>query len=217
MIYCKPKMKKLVLFLAALVALSAGGTAQTRKNAVFFGGGVNHHFVYGSDADYELGVNDFPVTPAHTPMLLGMSFARFGRWIGGEIEGRWTWGSGVVLEDPSDGDSVEVRAGPHVSILASLVFKPWRGTIQPYCLAGGGVDIILSKDAEVTTAYGYEISLPAPDFKNRFDPEVHAGAGMLVFFRKNWGIRLEGRLVWILDRPQAVRCAQAFAGVFFAF
>lgn len=210
-------LKKTALGLAALATISAAGGAQTRSNLISLSGGVNYHFVYGSDSEYELGVNDFPVTPAHTPLVFGFSFARWGRFLGGEVEGRWTLGSAVVLRDPADGDSVEVKAGPHVSVLASLVLRPFRGAVQPYVLAGGGVDVILSKDAEVTTAYGYEISLPAPDFKNRFDPELHAGAGILIFFKPRWGMRFEGRLAWILDRPQAVRCAQGTAAAYFAF
>ena len=39
--------------------------------------GMNHVFPYGSEEDYVLGENDFPVTPAHTPPNLGASFALF--------------------------------------------------------------------------------------------------------------------------------------------
>jgi hypothetical protein len=122
-----------------------------------------------------------------------------------------------LLRDPSDGDTVEVRTSPHVSVLLSLVFAPLKGAVQPYLQAGGGVDLVLAKDADYLSAYGYPISVPAPDFKDRLDPEVHVGAGLGIGFGRGWGIRLDGRYSWILDKPDAVRGLQGTAGAFLAF
>jgi hypothetical protein len=198
-LYWMGNMKKRICLLALTIAFPVRIAAQTKANAIFLSGGPNYHFFYGTESEYEAGVNDFPVTPAHTPLFFGVSYARLGRMIGGELEVRWTTASNVVLRDPADGDSLEVKAGPHLSLLVNFLLRPWRGKFQPFVLAGGGLDILFSKDAEYTTAYGYPISIPAPDLKNRTDAEFHAGAGFFIYFGRIWGLRIEGRTAWILD------------------
>jgi hypothetical protein len=149
--------------------------------------------------------------------MAGLSFALFGKALGLELDARWVFAGPVVLEDPSDGDAVEVLAGPQASLALSLVLRAPAGRIRPYILAGGGANVLLSQDAEVRTTYGFEISLPAPPLRERIDPELHAGGGVLIFLSGRLGLRLEARYVWVLDRPQAVRGVQAAAGLLAAF
>lgn len=209
--------KKIVCVFAILGAFSVSVSGQARRGELTALAGLNSHFAYGTATDYVLGQNDFPVTPAHGPLLLGLGCAlRWGRF-GIEFEGRYTFASSVVLTDPSDGDTVDVKTLPHVSGTVSLVYSPLAGHLRPYLEAGGGLDVVFAKDATYTTRNGYVLDVPAPASKDRFDPEVHAGAGLFVDFSRGFGLRLDGRYVWVLDKPRAVRSLQFAGGLVLGF
>jgi hypothetical protein len=210
-------LKKLLGAFAILGVFSASVSGQVRHVELSVLAGINSHFAYGTAADYVLGQNDFPVTPAHGPLLLGLGAAlRWGRF-GIELEGRYTRAASVVLTDPSDGDTVAVKTLAHVSGTVSLVYSPLAGRLRPYLEAGGGLDVVLAKDATYTTRDGYVLDVPAPAPKDRFDPEVHAGAGLFLDFSRGFGLRLDGRYVWVLDSPRAVRSLQFGGGLVLGF
>ena len=203
---------------AALLAVPGRAEAQTRNNFLTLYGGAHYHFQSGEMEDYVLGENDFPVLPAHTGCLFGFSYLRmFGKMFGAEIDVRFIGSSAVVLTDPSDRDTVEISAGPHASVALNALFVPFSRAVRPYLLAGGGLDAVLAGDASYTSRYGYVIDVPAPAFKERFDPEAHVGAGVLVIFRKKWGFRLESRYGWIFDEPRTLSGVSGSAGVFISF
>ena len=178
-----------------------------------FGGGVDRHFAYGSVADYTRGSNDFPVTPVHAPPLAGLAFGRAaGRFLF-EVEARWIGTSRFVLEDPSDGDSVEVQSSAHVTAALNAAFLFLSGSIRPYVGGGGGIDVVLARDASYTSRNGFIIDVPAPSLKDRFDPEAHAGGGLFVFLGEALGLRLDVRYVWVFDKPATVRSVQAAANL----
>lgn len=59
--------------------------SQERKNILTVSGGLSNVFEYGSEEDYVLGENDFPVTPSHTPPCFGLAYTRcFARNLGVE-------------------------------------------------------------------------------------------------------------------------------------
>jgi hypothetical protein len=208
--------KVFVLIIVFLFFSAVFSEARNCRRVVSAIGGIQHLFPYGSVADYVSGENDFPVTPAHTPASAGMSFAVLGRW-GVEVEARFVGASKVVLDDPSDGDSIVVATAPRAGLAVNFLVQPFFGRIRPFLLAGGGVDIVLSEDAAYTSRYGYAITVPAPRGKERFDPEIHAGGGCLIDIANRWGFRLEARYVWILDDPKSVRGLQAAAGLSYIF
>jgi hypothetical protein len=212
------KIRAPALGIGLVLVIHGSLAAQSPRNYFFLAGGVHHHFSSGSTDDYVLGENDFPVIPAHTGFLLGFSYLRmFGKMFGAEIEARFVGSSRVVLTDPSDGDSVEISAGPHASFTVNALFAPFPWAVRPYLVAGGGLDVILAGEAAYTSRYGYEIEVPAPAFKERFDPEVHVGAGVLVVVGKRWGFRLESRYGWIFDKPWTISGVSGSAGVFLSF
>ena len=70
-------MKKIMLgFFVFLTALSLT-FAGSNKFRMYYFGGLNYTFEYGSAEDYQFGGNDFPVTPAHSTLNIGMSFSYF--------------------------------------------------------------------------------------------------------------------------------------------
>lgn len=209
--------KNICCALGILGAFSASASGQARRGELSVIAGLNRHFAYGTTADYVPGQNDFPVTPGHGPLLLGIGGAlRWGRF-GIEIEGRYTLAASVVLTDPADGDTVSIQTLPHASGTVSLVYSPFGGRLRPYLEAGGGLDVVFAKDATYTTRNGYVLDVPAPAAKDRFDPEVHAGAGVFFDFSRGFGLRLDGRYVWVLDKPAAVRSLQFAGGVVLGF
>jgi hypothetical protein len=199
--------------------LLAGGAAAEEGRSwslTLFGGG-QRYAVYGTTAEYVRGANDFPVTPAHMPVLAGLSIGRTsGRFLF-ELDGRWTFPSRIRLTDPSDGDTVAVKSAAHASVVLNIVFSPFGGSLRPYAAAGGGLDVVLGGDATYTSASGFVIDVPAPRTADRFDPEVHAGGGFLILPGPVWGFRLDLRAVWVFDKPRTVRSAQASAGLILRF
>jgi hypothetical protein len=208
--------------IALVIGLIAAGfgplAAQTPRSYLTLLGGIHHHYSSGSAADYVLGSNDFPVVPAHNGVLLGFSYLwTFGKMFGLEIDARFVGSSNVVLSDPSDGDTVAMKSGPHAPLTTNILLLPFAGKIRPYLLTGVGVDIYLTGAASYTSRFGYQIDMPAPAFKERFDPEVHAGGGVFVNVGKRWGVRLDSRYVWIFDQPDTIRGLSMAAGFFLSF
>ncbi len=132
------------LLAAGLLAGSGTAGAQESRTLLSLTVGIQPVFAYGAVEDYVPGVNDFPVTPAHRPILAGLSFGRLsGRWLF-ELEARWTASSRVVLEDPSDGDTVEIPTSARASACLAVFFLPLKGRIRPYLGGTAGVDVILA-------------------------------------------------------------------------
>lgn len=199
----------------ALGAASAAGDQRSWTLAVF--GGVNRYSVYGSTTDYISGENDFPVTPAHAPAVAGLAIGRAAGPLLFELDARWTFPARVQLTDPSDGDTLSLKTSPHVSLALNVVYSPFGGAVRPFAAAGGGADVVFAGDATYTTAYGYRLDVPAPRTADRFDPEAHAGGGLMAFFGPALGIRCEVRAVWVFDKPRPVHSLQATAGLIVRF
>jgi hypothetical protein len=201
-----------------LAALAAAGAAAAERSFTFgLSGGLLRFPAYGSNADYLRGENDFPVTPAHTAVGVGLSFGRAAGAFLFEVEARWSFPGSVVLRDPSDGDTASVSTATHVSAVLNALFSPFRGAWRPYVEAGGGLDAVLTRAETVTTAYGYRIDRPALRTADRFDPEAHIGSGLLVSLGVVLALRLDVRAVWIFEEPRALHGLQAGGGLILRF
>jgi outer membrane protein W len=210
--------KKIFLFICLMILMGSWSFSQGQKYQIFLFGGVNYHFMYGSENDYVLGENDFPVTPAHVAPLFGLAYGNFSSGgIGVELEGKYTLSCGVSLEDPSDKDIVEVDTSRHLTLVLNVIYQLSRGKFRPYILAGGGADLVMARDAVYTSKYGYEILVPAPSKKERVDVQVHAGGGAQFRLCKNLGLRADVRHVWIFDKPHSVKSVHLAAGLFLGF
>ncbi len=179
--------------------------------------GVQRFPAYGTVAEYVRGENDFPVTPAHIAVMAGLAFGRMAGPFLFELDARWTFRRGIVMKDPSDGDSAPVSTTAHVSAVLNVLYGPFRGAWRPYIEAGGGVDAVLVHSEVITTAYGYVIDRPAPRTADRFDPEAHIGGGLIATLGAALAVRLDVRSVWVFDDPRPVSSLQAAGGLVLRF
>jgi outer membrane beta-barrel protein len=211
------KKKSWAVLVFAVFALPLfAGTAYAQKFQLSVFGGLNHVFEYGSENDYALGQNDFPVTPSHTPPVLGASLAyRFTERLGLELDWRYVLSSKVTLEDPSDQDTVEIDSSKHYSLTLNLLYQLMSGKLRPYVLAGGGFDKLQAKDAEYTSEYGFEITLEAPE--KTLDAVFNFGAGLNYFLSESMALKLDVRYVMIFADPNNVNNLSTVVGVVFRF
>jgi outer membrane beta-barrel protein len=204
----------LVFIVFALPLLTGTSHAQKLQFSVF--GGINHVFKYGSEDDYVLGGNDFPVTPAHTPPTFGASFGYFfSKNLGLELDWRYVLSSKATLEDPSDLDTVEIDSSKHYSLTLNLLYEFTSGKLRPYVVAGGGFDKLMAKDATYTSDYGFEITLEAPE--KTLDAVANFGAGLNYFLSGSMALKLDVRYVMIFADPNNVNNLSAVVGLSFRF
>lgn len=209
-------MRKILLlfFILALLGCFVLGGENKFQFSIF--GGINNVFKYGSENDYVMGENDFPVTPAHKPASFGASIGYFFTDnIGIELDGRYYLSSKVILEDPSDQDSVEVDASKHFSIALNIFYRLSGGDFRPYLVVGGGFDMLSAKDETYTSEYGYEIEFIAPETTTGLLAQV--GGGIQYFLSSSAGARLDVRYVLIFDDPDNINSLSIMAGVFIRF
>jgi outer membrane beta-barrel protein len=204
----------LIFTVFAIPFLTGAAYAQKFQFSVF--GGINHVFKYGSEDDFVLGENHFPVTPTHTPPIFGASLSLFfSENLGLELDWRYVFSSKVILVDPSDQDTVEIDSSKHYSLTLNLLYQFMSGKLRPYVVAGGGFDNLSAEDATYTSEYGFAITLEAPE--KTLDAVANFGAGMNYFVSDNLGLKLDVRYVMIFADPNNVNNLSAVFGVSFRF
>jgi outer membrane protein W len=210
----KRNAKVIIFVIVCCVLLVQPSLAEKYQISLFVG--MNHVFPYGSEADYVLGANDFPVTPAHTPPNLGASFALYLKDnIALELDWRYTLSSKLTLTDPSDQDEVEIDSSKRHTVTLNFIYRFLRGNVKPYIVLGGGFDKIAAKDQSYTTKYGFEVDFLAPD--KTVDPLANLGAGVQFFVRPTIAIRLDLRYVMIFAEPDNLSGLNGVAGISFFF
>lgn len=209
-------MKKAYFLVFIAIFFCGSLLAGKQEIQIFFSGGINNVFDYGSLDDYAPGENDFPVTPAHTSPCFGLGFSYFFTGsLGIEVDSLYYLSSKVTLTDPSDDDTVDYTTGKHLSMTLNFVYRYVVGNFRPYLVIGGGMDKLFTKDKTYTSAYGYEIDFTAPD--KTLDPMVNIGGGIQYLLRPNVGARLDVRYMIIFAKPDNVSSLNLMAGVFTRF
>lgn len=210
--------KKIALFLIVFGFMSNLGFGQ-EKNQVTGFAGLNYVMKYGSEADYVQGENDFPVTPAHMLPIFGFSYTRFfSETIAVEVDFRYNLTSRVTLEDPSDGDTIDIDTTQHYTITGNLIYQLSTGNFIPYIVVGGGFDnLVNAEDQSITSALGYDVTLEAPEKK--IDIVVNAGAGVNYFISSNSGFRFDARYIFTpsTDDHPAINSLNITGGIFYRF
>jgi hypothetical protein len=192
------------------------GFAQEKRFQLSLFGGASHVFAYGSEDDYIFGENDFPVTPSHTPLNFGLSFTLFLTDLFGiEIDGRYFLSTAMILEDPSDADTVEVDSSKHYSLAANLILQLGNGKVRPYVVLGGGFDKLLAEDQTYISEYGWDIDFLVPE--KTVEMLAQAGAGVMIFLLDRAGLRLDARYIHIFSDPDDVRSINGTVGFFIRF
>jgi outer membrane protein W len=211
--WCK-RITAVFIFLLSFGILADATPTQKLRFSIF--GGINHVFQYGSDKDYVPGENDFPLTPSHTPAVLGASLAYFfSANLGVEADGRYSFLTKVILIDPSDQDTVEVDSAKHVSLTLNLIYQFPTGNFSPYLVAGGGFDNVSAEERTYISEYGFEITVEPPE--STTDALANFGAGLVCSVSRSAGIRLDVRYVLIFSKPEKVKSLNAVLGLSFGF
>jgi len=211
-------IKKSTLFILVLGFIANLAFAQEKNQFTSFAG-LNYIMKYGSVTDYVQGENDFPVTPAHMPPVFGVSYARFfSAKLGIEVDFRYILNSKVILEDPSDGDTINIETAQHYMLTGNLIYQLSTGKFIPYVLAGGGFDsLVNAKDQTINSSLGYEVTYAVPEKK--IDFVVCAGAGFNYFIGSNLGLRFDARYIFIpsTDDHPLINSLNITGGVFYRF
>lgn len=209
-------MKKILFLFFILALLSSFAKGEGNKFQFSIFGGINTVFKYGSEDDYIMGENDFPVTPGHTLPSFGVSIGYFFTDnIGIELDGRLYSSSKITLEDPSDQDTAEIDASKHYSLSLNFIYRLLKGSLRPYFAIGGGLDKVSAKDETYTSEYGFEIEFLAPE--KTTDPLVQVGGGIQYFVSPSVGARLDVRYILIFDDPDNISSLNVMAGAFIKF
>jgi outer membrane protein W len=210
------KMKKGVLFLSILALAFSFGFGQQKNFQVSLFCGLSHVLESGSEDEYVMGENDFPVTPVHTPLGFGADFAySFTKNIAIALEARYILSSEVALIDPSDQDTVEVNTSSHIAATLNFIYHFLNSKISPYLVFGVGIDNLLAKDEIYTSEYGYEVEFLAPE--KTIDPVIQAGGGILYFLSSTSGVKLDLRYSLVFDKPNNVSSLNLGVGFFLRF
>lgn len=185
-----------------LMAFLPGFSWAQKVRASFLTGGCIM-LAYGSEQDYVLGENDFPVTPAHSSIQLGGALGLpLNEKLMLELDGRFVFSSPVTLEDPSDEDTVRIDTSRHLMLGLNLVYRMSGGRFRPYVLVGAGLDKVFAEDMTATSEYGFDIILEAPSGGEGLDPLINLGAGGMFALSPRLALRLEARYVLIVDSPK---------------
>lgn len=215
-------LKRVLPFLLLVMLLGVSvesAYAQDPKMSISIFGGVLHTMEYGSIADYMIGENDFPVTPAHTPLNFGLALG-YSIWqgLGAELDVRYHFSASVTLEDPSDGDSITIDSSRHNTITGNLIYRFRLGKFQPFLLAGIGIDTLVGEEQQTLTSdLGYEITFETPEKKS--DLVWNGGGGCILMLSSRLGIRMDIRYVHIpgSEEVPALNAVNAAAGLMIRF
>jgi len=209
-------IKKLqFIYFILLIGLSFGFT-EAKEFQITISGGVNHVFGYGSEDDYKLRENNFPVTPAHNPPSFGIAFAYFlTDRMAIELDGKYMLASKITLTDPSDKDTVEINTSKHFSVSLNFIYQFLGGSFRPYFVLGGGIDKLLAKEDNYTSEYGYKIRFLVPE--KTIDIMGQVGGGVDFFLSSTTGVRFDIRYVLIFSDQNNVSSLSTYLGVFIRF
>jgi opacity protein-like surface antigen len=203
------------LILVFLLGVCMAHSPSQEIQAYLFGGWYKV-FEYGEEEDYVMGENDFPVTPGHTSFNFGAAVGLFfTRHLGVELDARYAFSTKVILEDPSDLDTVEVDTAKHYALSLNVVYRLLGRRLSPYLLVGVGMDRLLAQEETYISEYGYEIEFLPPEKASNFVTNV--GGGIELFLLSNLGARIDVRYSVIFDEPHNQNAFNITAGLLFGF
>jgi len=210
-------MPKKGLIFVLIFGIAAGAVfAQDKKIQFSLFGGISPIFEYGSDEDYSLGENDFPVTPSHTPPYFGLSFSYFfTKNVKAELDWRYVLSSKIILSDPSDDDTVEIDTSKQYFASLNVVYQCLQCIFRPYVLAGGGINKLLAQTGIYISEYGYEIELGIPDKTTALFAQF--GGGLDVLLSSSFGVLADVRFVYLFTEPDNIFSLFAGIGAYFLF
>jgi hypothetical protein len=183
---------------------------------IYFMGGLNLVQSSGSEGDYQVGVDEFPLCDAHNTAGFGFGLNKsLGvLYYGAEV---FLNASGsATLNDPSDGDTVKISTSRYAVGQVLLGGDLFRSSgFRFFMEGGGGVGVTMDKDTRTyTSAMGAETVIGPPD--REFPLTLFAGTGCAISMSEVLDFRLTGRYRFLFfDQPQSMWIFSAGLGVTF--
>lgn len=188
---------------------------------IYFLGKMNFIRAAGTEADYEVGVNEFPLAAAHSTPGFGAGFyteynKNSGNKVFFSLETHFNLGGSVTLTDPSDDDTVRIDTYKYISALFMVGMNLFRTPqFRFFIQAGGGFNITLAAATKIyTSRLGYEVQIDPPD--KRTPLTALGGVGFDFNVSDRIGIMLVSRYEYMaFDQPQSNICI--LAGLIYSF
>lgn len=193
------KLAIVFFILLGLISLpQKSETAQNKKRIyILFQGAYSMAQKLGSADEYVAGENDFPITPAHDEVGLGLGvIMNLSNRFAVQISVDYLLGAEVKKEDPSDGETCTYKTYDNVNLLGSGIVK-LGGKTQFFISPGVGINLLAPyADKEKTGSLGSIIVIEAPDKK--IHPMMVLSGGVIHNMRKTF-IKLEILYARIFD------------------
>lgn len=195
------KLLKIAFILICLVVFSTA--AYSDVQFYLFGRG-NFIGTSGSESDYEIGANEFPLVFSHQNYGTGFGL-KFGGTIFIGLEGHYNFGGKAIHKDPSDNDTVEMDTYKYTSGFLTLGLNIVRNSVfRLYINGGGGISYYI--DAEEKT-YVSELgfAVEVDPLEEKYKLAGFGGIGLELYFSQTGGILLNARYLHIdVDKPQPI-------------
>lgn len=175
----------------ALVTVFAPRAAADVRLRLF--GQLNFMAGSGSDDGYLEGENEFPIVDPHRTQGFGLALTAGSGLLFYGAEIQLNLAGSAILNDPSDGDTVEVDTSRHAAALLIIGVNMVRTPgLRIFLEGGGGFAMTLDKDMRTyTSTYGFETEIAPPD--REFPLVFFAGGGVEVPFSQRLALFLGGR------------------------
>jgi hypothetical protein len=209
-------MRRIPAGVMALALLGGLAFGEGKRFHLSFYGGMTRVMAYGSEKDYVSGSNDFPTTPAHTSAFFGaaLDYSLTSR-LGIELRGEYALAANMTLVDPSDQDTTTIPSAKHMSFSLDVLWALGAGRLDPYLIAGGGIDKMSAVSSSSMTTQGYEATFSPP--ARTLDFFLNAGAGLRWNMMSSLGLFLEARYRYLFASPNAVQGVAAGGGIRWGF
>lgn len=163
----------------------------------------------GSESDYEIGVNEFPLVSSHQNYGTGFGL-KFGGTLFIGLEGHYNFGGKAIHTDPSDNDTVEMDTYKCTSGFLTLGVNIVRSSVlRLYINGGGGVSYYV--DAEGKTYVSEDnIAVEVDPLEKKYKLAGFGGIGLELYFSQTGGILLNARYLHIgVEEPQPIYMVMA--------
>jgi hypothetical protein len=188
------KKIKIVFLILPLLMPLLSARHRSPKIGLSIYGSLNLFLESGSKSDYEIGVNEFPITASHTSYGFGTDLHINPR-------NRFSWG--VTLQyfldgdstilDPVDDDRADVQSHGFLSGFISFSYHVVSQPSLSLSLDGGagGYYLLENQGADYTTRKGYVLEIEPADKESGF--AAFAGVSLDIWISSSLSILLQSR------------------------
>lgn len=196
--------KKIPLCLIILLVFTAVGLSQEKDPTIEISlhGGYHLFGSTGSEGDYEVGVNEFPLIDSHGAMGTGLRFSFDpSEFVVVGLEFFLNLKSTATVRDPMDDDRADIDTSQNVQGFLTLRFHLVRLEKTAFFaeLGFGGYYMLDDSSKTYTTEKGYILETEPPE--QLYGIAGFGGVGMVYYIHPNISLTLSGRFVYLGSDP----------------